>query len=146
MVEVVTRIQIARPLKKVAEYATNPDNAPKWYINIISAEWKTPKPLVLGSQVAFIAHLLGKKLAWTYEVTELMREEKIVMQTSDGPFPIETTYTWKSTGNFHTKMTLRNKMSPSGFSKLMAPFMALMLKWANKKDLRKQKEILERPC
>jgi Polyketide cyclase / dehydrase and lipid transport len=154
MVEVVTRIQIARPLKKVADYATNADNAlkwyinnaPKWYINIISAEWKTPKPLVLGSQVAFIAHFLGKKLAWTYEVTELMREEKIVMQTSDGPFPIETTYTWKSTGDFHTKMTLGNKMSPSGFSRLMAPFIAMMLKWSNKKDLKKLKEILERPC
>jgi hypothetical protein len=54
-----------------------------------------------------------------------------------------TTYTWQTVDNNKTRMTLRNAGRPSGFSKLFAPLMATMMKKANRKDLKKIKEILE---
>lgn len=143
MVDVNTEIIIQQPRETVANYAMEPDNAPDWYVNIDSSEWLTPKPLQLGSQIAFKAQFLGRSLAYVYEIIELIPNEKLVMRTADGPFLMETTYTWSVIAEQSTKMTLRNRGEPKGFSKLFAPFMARMMRRANNKDLQNIKRILE---
>lgn len=143
MVDIFTEIIINKPLAFVAAYAANPDNAPKWYENIKSAVWKTEKPLVVGSRVAFVAHFMGRELAYTYGFTELIPGRKLVMKTFEGPFPMETTYTWTEIDEKTTRMTLRNSGNPSGFSKLLAPLLVAQMRKANNKDLKKIKEILE---
>ena len=93
-VDVATEIEIARPRAEVAAYAMDPDNATNWYRNIKHVEWKSPKPLRVGSQIAFEAHFLGRTIAYIYEVRELVPNERFVMATAGGPFAMETTYTW----------------------------------------------------
>jgi len=144
MVDVLTDIVIACPIEEVAGYAADPDNAPEWYVNIKSVEWQSPKPLNLGSRLAFTAQFLGRRLAYIYEVTDLVPNKKLVMRTADGPFPMETTYSWQKIDVRHTRMTLRNRGEPSGFSRLFSPFMVLAMKQANRKDLRRIKSILEK--
>lgn len=143
MVDVITKIQINSPVERVSNYAADPDNAPEWYVNIDSAEWKTDKPLRIGSRIAFKAKFLGRELAYIYEIVENIQGTKLVMRTSEGPFPMKTTYTWEAIDHSTTLMTLRNQGNPAGFSKLVSPFMASMMKKANNKDLKKIKEILE---
>ena len=142
-VDVLTEITIDRPVGAVARYAADPTNAPEWYINIDSVEWETPPPAVVGSKVAFVARFLGRRLAYTYEFVELVPNERLVMRTAQGPFPMETTYTWSAMTDDATRMTLRNRGEPAGFSKLTAPFMAAAMRRANRKDLAKLRAILE---
>lgn len=59
------------------------------------------------------------------------------MSTDQGPFPMQTTYTWADTTAGGTLMTLRNAGGPSGFGNLAAPAMAAAMCRANRKDLAK---------
>ena len=142
-VDVTTEIVIDRPLDEVAEYAADPTNAPEWYANIDSVEWKTDPSVAQGSSVAFVARFLGRRLEYTYELVELDPEQRLVMRTQQGPFPMETTYTWQALDERATRMTLRNRGEPTGFSRIAAAFMVPAMRRANRKDLANLKRILE---
>jgi uncharacterized membrane protein len=142
-VDVQTEIEIERPRSEVAAYASDPDNAMNWYSNIKAVEWKSPKPLAVGSAISFAAEFLGRRLVYTYEIKEMVPGERFVMATAEGPFPMETTYTWADTASGGTRMTLRNRGQPSGFSKVASPMLARSMRRANRKDLDRLKAILE---
>jgi uncharacterized membrane protein len=142
-VDVRTEIVIDRTVAAVSQYAADPSNAPAWYANIESVAWQTEPPARLGSRVRFVARFLGRRLEYTYELVELVPGERLVMRTSEGPFPMETTYTWTAAGPASTRMTLRNRGKPAGFSGLAAPLMAPAIRRATRKDLRALKAILE---
>jgi uncharacterized membrane protein len=142
-VDVQTDIEIDRPRAVVAAYASDPDNATAWYQNIKSVEWKSSKPLAVGSRITFVAQFLGRTLSYTYEVRDLVPDERFIQSTAEGPFPMETTNTWDDTAAGGTKMKLRNRGDPTGFSQLMAPLMASAMRRADKKDLARLKAILE---
>ena len=143
-VDVSASATIRRPGRDVAAFAGDPGNAPRWYANISSVEWQTPPPVAVGSRMDFVATFLGRRLAYTYEVTELVPAERLVMRTAQGPFPMETTYTWQPLDPGSTRMTLRNRGRPAGFSRLVAPFMALAVRRANHADLARLRALLER--
>jgi uncharacterized protein YndB with AHSA1/START domain len=143
-IDVVTEIVINRPREQVAAYAADPSNAPEWYENIKSIDWKTLPPVRVGSKMDFVAHFLGRRLAYTYEVVELVPGERLVMRTAQGPFPMETTYTWETVGDGAARMTLRNRGEPSGFSKVGAPLMAAGVRRETKKNLKYLKALLEK--
>jgi hypothetical protein len=142
-IDVETEITIARPRVEVAAYAAEPGNATAWYENIDSAEWRTPRPLAVGSRFAFVARFLGRRLTYVYEVKELLPGERLVMATTDGPLVMETTYTWADAAGDGTLMRLRNRGGPSRFPRLLDPLMAAAVRRANRKDLARLKQILE---
>jgi len=142
-VAVLTEIVIDRPVRVVAEYVVDPSNAPEWYANIQSVQWQTEPPVAVGSRLEFVAHFLGRRLAYTYEITELIPYQRLVMRTAQGPFPMETSYEWSPVVGAATRMTLRNRGEPSGFAGVAAPIMAAAIRRANAKDLTRLKSLLE---
>ncbi len=142
-VDVLSEIVIDRPCEQVAAYAADPSRAPDWYVNIDSVDWLTDPPVRVGSRMAFVARFLGRRLAYTYEIVEYVPGERLTMRTAQGPFPMETTYTWRADGADRTRMTLRNRGEPAGFSRLAGPFMAVAMRRANRNDLAALKARLE---
>jgi len=142
-VDVRTEIVIQRPRAEVAAFASDPDNATRWYDNITSVEWETEPPLAVGSRLAFVARFLGSRLSYTYEVLEWEPGERFVMSTAQGPFPMETTYAWSDAPDGGTAMTLRNSGKPKGFSKVSGKLVAHAMRRANRKDLARLKALME---
>ena len=143
-VDVVTSVEIDRPRTEVAAFAAEPDNAPRWYENIRSVEWVSAPPLAQGSRVRFTAQFLGRRLAYTYEVLELVPGRRLTMATAEGPFAMETSYSWEDTVSGGTRMTLRNRGEPSGFSRFATPVLSRAMRRANRQDLARLKEVVER--
>jgi uncharacterized protein YndB with AHSA1/START domain len=144
-VDVLTEVVIDRPCDEVAAYAADPSHAPDWYVNIDTVEWRTEPPVRIGSRVAFVARFLGRRLAYTYEIVDFTPGRRLVMRTAEGPFPMETSYTWQPHRSGGTTMTLRNRGEPAGFAKIGAPAMAAAMRRANRKDLARLKSLLEHP-
>lgn len=142
-VDVVTQVEIGRPLRDVAGYAADPSNAPAWYSRIRSVEWLTPQPVDRGSRLRFVAHFLGRRLEYVYEIVDLVPGERLVMRTAQGPFPMETTYTWSASTDSSTVMTLRNRGRPAGALRVAGPLLAGAVRRANRQDLRRLKQLLE---
>ena len=142
-VDVTTEIVIDRPTAAVSAYAADPMNTPEWYVNIQRVEWQTEPPLRVGSLLTFVAHFLGRTLEYTYEIVEFDPGSRLVMRTAQGPFPMETTYTWQPVGAGATRMRLRNRGEPAGFAKVARPVMSAAMRRANVKDLSALKRILE---
>jgi ribosomal protein RSM22 (predicted rRNA methylase) len=141
-VDVSTSIEINRPRAVVSAFASEPTNATRWYANIREAVWRTAPPLEVGARFAFVAQFLGRRLEYTYEVTEAVAAERLVMRTSEGPFPMETTYEWAEIAG-GTRMVLRNRGDPRGFFALAAPLMRAAMRRANMNDLKRLKQLLE---
>ena len=143
-VDIVCELEIPLPRAEVASYAADPDNTTAWYANIKAVEWETPRPLAVGTRLAFIATFLGRRLSYTYEIRKLEPGARLVMSTAQGPFPMETTYTWDDASEGTTTMTLRNRGEPSGFAKVAAPVMTRAMRRAMNGDLRRLSGILQR--
>lgn len=141
-VDVRTEIVIDRPPSTVAAFAADPANVPRRYANIHEVRWVSEPPLRTGSQLEFAAQFLGRRLVYTYEVTEYVPGSLLVMRTARGPFPMETSYTWEPTAA-GTRMTLRNRGEPAGFSRALAPVLESAVRRANRADLARLKAELE---
>ena len=144
-VDVITQTEIRAPLERVASFASDPENVPLWYANIKSVVWRSSKGVGLGARIAFVARFLGRTIEYTYEIVELEPHRRLVMRTTDGPFPMETTYEWTPVSSSETRMSLRNRGHPSGFSRMAAPLLARAIKRANTRDLARLKGHLENP-
>jgi uncharacterized membrane protein len=142
-VDVSTEIVIDRPREEVAAYAADPDNALAWYQHIQRVIWQTPRPLEVGSRVAFLANFLGKQLEYVYEITTLEPGERLVMSTVAGRFPMETTYAWRDEPGGGTRMVLNNRGEPHGFSRFGSLLLRPAMRRANRKDLHRLKDLLE---
>jgi len=133
--DVLSQIEIDRPRSEVADYVSDPENATEWSQNISKAAWKSPKPLSAGSEFAFEARFMDQTRELTYQVTEYVPGESLVMSSTSGPYPMETGYRFSDTPAGGTKVELRNVAHDAD--------MVSALEIGNRQDLARLKSILE---
>ncbi|OQP38929.1 hypothetical protein A4H97_19245 [Niastella yeongjuensis] len=145
MVDVSTEIIINLPKEKVAEFASDPGNAPSWCTHIKSVEWNNDAPLRAGARLVVNEQILRRSLQQVYEVVEIIPGQKMIMKTSGNGMGMETTVAWQALNENATCMTLRNRGVPVAF-KPIAPFWKLAIRSASRRNLKQLKKMLELSC
>jgi hypothetical protein len=142
-VDVEVHTTIDRPRREVAAYCCDPGNVTAWNANIHTVAWDSEREIGPGALLRFTSGFLGRRLEYTYEVAELIPEQRLVMRSDRGTFLMETTYLWDDDGQGGTWMTLRSRGEPTAFQGLSAPILATAVRRATARDLAQLKAILE---
>ena len=116
-VDVETSIEIDCPRAVVAAFVSNPDNATRWYVNIKSINWETLHRRMSGHGSPSWRSSSAGELPTPARSEKSSKVGGSCMSTAEGPFPMQTTYSWEDTSTGATRMMLRNAGEPSGFGK-----------------------------
>jgi hypothetical protein len=141
-VDVEVHTTIDRPRREVAAYCCDPGNVTAWNANIHAVVWEPERSIGAGALLQFTSGFLGRRFEYTYEVAELIPEQRLVMRSDRGSFLMETTYLWEDDEQGGTWMTLRSRGEPMAFG-LAAPILATAIRRATANDLAQLKAILE---
>jgi hypothetical protein len=140
--DVSVEITIDKPLSTVAAYAADPMNARHWVSAVSGARWEGAAEIAKGSKVIFDSTVAGQGAEYLWEIAEYEPEQRMVLRTSSGPFPIERTYTWAAKGG-KTAMTVQTTGSPSLKQRTKDPLMTRTLRQTTTEDLGALKGMLE---
>lgn len=133
-INIAVRRVIHAPADFVADFVTNPDNAPVWHTNVAAVEWHTARPVAKGSKLDVIARIMGRDIVYPIEVTELLPHERLTIRSTQKRFPTEITYTFVQTPQ-GCEMTISNRGQPPRLSRINAALLSRALRREATKDL-----------
>lgn len=149
--DVTVRTVFEAPRSLVAEVSGDPSQAWRWFSTIRSVRWHGEPAVTEGAVVDLVSRFLGRELAYTYRIVDLVPGERLVMRTEEGPFPMETTFTWwdeepldvpGAASRPRTGMSLRNAGRPKGMTTLGSGAVTLGMKRAMHRDLERLRLVL----
>lgn len=123
MFNVTNNITINCPRFDVAEFSANPDTYSQWYGGIHQVEWKTSRPLIVGSKIGFITRVLGIPVPFLCEVLEYVPGYHLVLNETGTSFTLQTILSWEENAEGQTIVTLQNN---GGFPTLPKPLARLL--------------------
>lgn len=141
--EMTTEIEIDRPRSEVAAFASDPDNTVAWLRRTKSVEWQTPRPIAVGSRVAYVGQFLGRRLEQVYEVAAIVPGERLVMKLHGGRDLIEMIYTWRDSPAGGTVMTLRERAELSWPMRINLSLIRPVIRRVSRRSLERLKAVLE---
>lgn len=143
MSDITIEIIINLPKERVAEYASDPENAPYWCKNIKSVQWDSEAPVRAGTRLLVQEQIMRRNMQNVYEVVEIIPGQKVVVKTRSNGMKIDTTVGWQAIDEDTTCMTVRIRAVPNAFFKAIVPFKALAIRNTCRRNLKRLKRILE---
>lgn len=133
---------IGCPVAVVSAFVSNLENVPRWCIDVEAVEGNVTRPLVVGSQVAFVARIGARRFLRRVEIREFVPETHLVLGATDASRALETTYTWRRVSPCSTRMTIRNRSALSGLPWLLSPLLTHVVRSATRRDLERLQRVL----
>jgi hypothetical protein len=95
VINISSSTQIYRPITRVFEFISSPENDFQWQYGTLASARITGGATMVGNFFRSVGHLLGQRTQSTYEVTEYESNKKYGFKSLSGPLQSFTTYTFK---------------------------------------------------
>jgi uncharacterized membrane protein len=141
-VDVEARIHIDASPERVANFAMEAENDPRWIGGISATRRLTESPTRVGTKVERVASFMKKRITYLMEVVEHAPGERIVMRSIKGPFPMRVTYGFAAREG-GTEACIRVEGDPGGFYKLAGPLLGPLVRRSVSRDLRALRRLIE---
>ena len=143
MVKVETSVLVDKPIEKVFEFVTTPENDAQWYIGVESRDHTPGEPAGVGSTSQSTLRFLGVSVTVDWEVTGYDPPKMIKVKTIKGPASIESSYTFESVGDGQTKVTVQGEADVSGLFSMADPIVERMAQRQWEASFENLKDVLE---
>jgi len=142
MIDFTVETQIARPVRDVFAYATDPDKLPSWQTNTVSARREDDGPYGVGSRLREVHRAPGgKELESVVEIVEYVPDRVFAMEVKEGT-PIHGHITFEPADG-GTRVRFRAHGKLSGPTRLMEPLLGRVLRKQFAQNVANLKEVLE---
>ena len=143
MIDITVETQIARPVRDVFAYATDPGKLPSWQTNTVSARREDVGPYGVGSRLREVHRAPGgKELESLVEVTEYAPDRTFALQVVEGT-PVHLNMSFDPTPTGGTLLRFRAHGELEGAMKLMQPLVGRMLKRQFTEQVATLRRVLE---
>ena len=136
-------IVIARPVEVVFAYISNYEHDCQWRAGLIEMTQTPPGRTQIGTKTREVVRFFGKKRVTPAEITQYEPDRKVAFAgLMAKSVPVSGSRTVERRGD-QTRFIYQAKVELSGFSLLIEPLMAAILRRRFMSDLRCLKERLE---
>ena len=134
---------INRPVDRVFEYVSTPENDPRWVLASLRHEKLSPGPMRVGSITEEDVGFLGRRMRYVWEVTQYEPPAAFALRSISGPLPSTIRLQLGSLDGGGTVLTLVAAARLRGVYSLMGPVMKWVARRQVETQLRTLKTLLE---
>ena len=134
---------IARPVREVFAFATDPSKHPQWQKGVVEAALVSEPPVAIGSMGREVRVFLGKRVETTYRVTVFEPERRFRTESVSGPVPGEIGAQFEALDDGTTRVTLEAVFHLGGAFKMAGPLAGRMLRSETEANFKALKALLE---
>jgi uncharacterized protein YndB with AHSA1/START domain len=139
------RIVVSRPREAVFAYVADARNRPQWDDSVEREELTSPEPIGVGSTVRTTLRSMGRRLVYTWEVTEHAPPERMTIESTSGPFPTTLAYRLaERDGGTAVDFSVTGR--PSGAMRLAQPLIARGIQKNLDRGFARLRRVLEAPA
>ena len=134
---------IDQSIDLVFEYVSTPENDPTWVPASLRHKMLSPPPMRVGSITEEDVRFLGRRIRYTWEITQYEPPSTFALRSISGPIPATICVLMESLGGARTKVIVVGEVHLRGVYKLMELVMRWMAHPQFGTQLRTLKNLLE---
>lgn len=146
MAATVDSVDISRRPEEIFTYMLEPSHYSEWDDSIISAQREDSSPLAVGSKTKVLHRMGPLKVSTTEELIELNPPQRFTNRGVSGPLAGVASCTIEPLdGGERARLTMSLELEARGLGKLLIPIATPRARKALPRQLKKLKEILDKP-